>query len=114
VSAQYSPNRIPRKERIVHVVFSILLFAYGGYGVWVNDLYMPGRRGRGIHLHDVPAWVMYGAMLCAVAVMLSVVLDHYDKRNNEVNYQRFANIGKYCGWSLFGLSLVLAILAEFT
>lgn len=108
MKGSYTPNHIPDGERIQCVIFSVLLFAYGSYGVWVNDLYLPGKRSRGIHLHDVPAWVMYGAMLCACAVMLSVVVDHYDQRNNETNYRLFANVAKYCGWGLFVLSLVLA------
>jgi TRAP-type C4-dicarboxylate transport system permease small subunit len=79
----YTPNHIPADERLKNIVFSILLFAYGTYGVWVNDLYIPGKRSRGVHLHDVPAWIMYGAIICACMVMLSVVADHYDTRNNE-------------------------------
>ena len=106
----YTPNHIPAKERIGHIVFSMLLFCYGSYGVWVNDLYVPGKRSRGIHLHDVPAWIMYGAIITACLVMLSVVVDHYDHRNNETRYRLFARIGKYVGWGLFGLSLVMAII----
>jgi hypothetical protein len=109
MNSAHTPNHIPASERALHVLFSLLLFAYGSYGLWVDDLYIPGKRSRGIHLHDVPAWVMYGAMICACAVMLSVVIDHYDKRNNETNYRLFANVAKYCGWALFVLSLVLAI-----
>jgi hypothetical protein len=106
----YTPNQIPAKERLQYTVFSILLFAYGTYGVWVNDLYIPGKRSRGIHLHDVPAWIMYGAMICACLVMLSVVVDHYDERNNETNYKLFADIFKYLGWAFFILSLIMAII----
>lgn len=102
------PNSIPRRERIANVVFSVLLFAYGSHGVWANDLYIPGRRSRGVHLHDVPAWIMYGAMLCACLVMLSVVADHYDRRNNERHYRTFAQVGKFAGWGLFCASLVRA------
>jgi hypothetical protein len=50
---------------------------------------------------------MYAAMVCACAVLLSVVADHYDRRNNEINYRRFARIGKISGWLLFFLSLAL-------
>ena len=69
----YIPNHIPSSERIKNIIFSLALCAYGTYGVWGNDLY----------LHGIPAWVLYGAILCACLVMLSVVVDHYDKRNNE-------------------------------
>ena len=103
------PNRIPREERRMNLLFSALLFAYGSYGVWINDLYIPGKRSRGIHLHDVPAWIMYAAMICACLVMLSVVVDHYDRRNNERHYRTFAEVGKFVGWGLFGASLFFAV-----
>lgn len=101
----YIPNVIPEEERRANIIFSVLLFAYGSYGVWVNDLYIPGKRSRGVHLHDVPAWIMYAAMICACVVMLSVVVDHYDRRNNERHYRTFAEAGKFVGWGLFGASL---------
>jgi hypothetical protein len=110
MSAKHSPNHIPAEERVTNTLFSILLLAYGTYGIWVNDLYIPGRRSRGIHLQDVPAWVMYGAFICACLVMLSVVVDHYDRRNNETNYKKFADTFRGLGWSFFVLSLILAII----
>jgi TRAP-type C4-dicarboxylate transport system permease small subunit len=106
----YTPNHIPANERVWNVISSIFLFLYGTYGVWVNDLYIPGKRSRGIHLHDVPAWIMYGAIICACVVMLSVVVDHYDKRNNETNYKFLANFFRYTGWCFFALSLIMAII----
>lgn len=106
----YTPNHIPADERLRNTIFSILLFAYGSYGVWVNDLYIPGKRSRGLHLHDVPAWIMYGAIICACMVMLSVVIDHYDKRNNEHGYKWFADTFKILGWVFFVLSLIMAII----
>ena len=106
---RYIPNHISTKDRMTYVGFSILLAAYGSYGIWVNDIYIPGKRSRGIHLHDVPAWVMYGAIICACLVMLSVIADHYDNRNNEKHYRAFADAGKYIGWTLFGISLIMAL-----
>jgi hypothetical protein len=49
-------------------------------------------------------------MICACLVMLSVVVDHYDERNNETNYKLFADIFKYLGWAFFILSLIMAII----
>jgi len=106
---RYIPNHISPGDRFKYLAFSLLLTAYGSYGIWVNDLYIPGKRSRGIHLHDVPAWVMYGAIICACIVMLSIIADHYDQRDNETHYRAFANAGKYIGWSLFGVSLLMAI-----
>ena len=75
-----------------------------------NDLLLPSRRGGGVHLHDGSAWIMYAAMICACLVMLSVVLDHYDRRNNERHYRAFATAGEFAGWILFGFSLLLNVL----
>ena len=109
---RYLPNQIPLHDRLTYLGLSLLLLAYGTYGVWANDLYVPGRRSRGVHLHDRPAWVMYGAIMCACAVMLSVVLDHYDRRNNERGYRAFANAFTAIGWTCFGLSLLFDLILQ--
>jgi hypothetical protein len=108
-SGRYVPNQIPSSERAHYILFSLLLFAYGTFGVWINDLYVPAKR-RGMHLHDSPAWVMYGAILCACLVMLSVVVDHYDRRDNETGYRFFADFFKFIGWMLFGLSVLFNLM----
>jgi hypothetical protein len=53
---------------------------------------------------------MYGAIICACLVMLSVVVDHYDKRNNERSYTFFADLFTYLGWGFFILSLAMALM----
>ena len=108
-NGRYVPNVISPGERTGHIILSLALLAYGAYGVWINDLYVPGKR-RGIHLHDVPAWIMYGAIICACMVLLSVVVDHYDRRDNERYYRTFASVGEFLGWSCFGVSLLWGIL----
>ena len=100
-SGRYVPNHIDAGDRARYMLFSLLLAAYGGYGVWVDDLYIPTRRG-GIHFHGAPAWMHYGAFLCACLVMLSVVVDHYDRRENEPGYRKFAELFRGIGWVLLG------------
>lgn len=92
-----------------YLVFSTLLLAYGTYGVWVNDLYLPSKRG-GLHLHDLPAWAMYGAIVCACLVMLLMIVDHFDRRENEFNYWFVGRVLKGLGWIFFAASFVLAML----
>ena len=105
---RYVPNHIPAGERLGLTGFSLLLLGYGGYGVWRNDLYLPAKRG-GIHLHDVSAWAMFGAIACACLVMLVLVVDHYDRRDNELDYWRASRVIRRIGWAFFALSLILSL-----
>ncbi|MDR7331603.1 hypothetical protein [Roseateles asaccharophilus] len=95
------PNHIPSSERFAHVFFSLLLLMYASHGLIHDDLYIPGKWAPGVHLHGVPMWVMCGAMISAVASMLSVVVDHYDTRANEISYRRVAIGTQLLGWLLF-------------
>ena len=111
--ADYLPNHIPAKSRWLHSIFALGILAYGAWGVWVDDLFLPGRRGPGIHLHGTPAWVMFGAMACASALMVLVVVDHYDRRNNERDYKRAGEwLGLVMG-ALFFLALALHLVQAF-
>jgi len=105
-TAPRTPNSVPLRQRIAYLIASTCLIAYGGFGLYANDLYVPGRRGIGTHLHDEPALLMVGALLCGVLIMLSIVVDHYDRRDNEFRYRQFARRLKVLGLSLFGVSLV--------
>ena len=98
------PNIISRNERVWNIIISAVLLIYGGYGIYINDLYIPGKKG-GIHLHNEPTLIMYGAFICGVFAMLSVVIDHYDKRNNERKYEILAKIFKYLAWGLFVIAI---------
>lgn len=106
----FSPNHIPTAERVTNTLFAVFLLSYGGYGVWVNDLIIPGKHGSGLHLHGLTAWVMFAALICASLVLLTVVADHYDKRDNEINYKRFADLFRVIGWNLFAVSLIIGVI----
>ncbi|HHC6670938.1 TPA: hypothetical protein ACN33Q_004756, partial [Vibrio parahaemolyticus] len=98
-SMDYIPNKIALSERVACALLSMFLIAYGGYGIYKNDLYIPARRG-GVHFSNEPAWLMYGAFVCGCIVMISVIIDHYDERNNERGYRIFRNVFKYIGFGL--------------
>jgi len=85
-NVEYTLNHIPNGKRIINIILSSVLLLYGTFRVINNQMYIPGRYGRVIHLHNASVWIMCGAFLCAVANMISVVIDHYDKRNNVTNY----------------------------
>ncbi len=106
----HSPNQFPLKKRVENAVLSLILFSYCTYGVLHGGIYMPAKRSNGSFVHGLPMWLIYGAMLSAVANMLLVVRDHYDKRDNEVEYQEWALFTKILGWMLFALALLLQFL----
>jgi hypothetical protein len=49
-------------------------------------------------------------LFAACLVMFSVVIDRYDKRNNETCYKFFADVFRFLGWGFFWLSLIMAII----
>jgi hypothetical protein len=110
--SNYNPNHIPPEDRLFNFIAASSLLIYGTYGLWIDDLYIPGKRSRGIHLHNVPAWVMYGAIVCACIVMIIVIFDHYDKRDNEYQYKQLSEAFRFFGWGFFGLSLVIDLILK--
>lgn len=106
----HRPNHFPLKERITNCVLAVLLIAYGSYGIYMDDIYLPGKRTAGVHLHGIPVWLMYGAILSAASVMLALVVDHYDRRNNEHHYVQFKKSAAIVGWVFFGAALLWELL----
>lgn len=110
--SDYQPNAVPRGTRLGRTAAALFVLAYAVYGLLIDDLVieLPVRKhlplGGALHLHGAVAWTMAAAMLCAVAVLLSAVMDHYDTRDNEAAYRRFAARGYEAAWTL-GIVAVL-------
>lgn len=94
------PNAIPPGRRLINSLGSIALIVWGAYGLYRNDIPMPTRYGTD-HVSGLATWFLSGAMICAAANLGSVVIDHYDRRNNELSYANFAAITQWLGWALF-------------
>lgn len=103
----YIPNSIPFSRRIWHVFLSTLLVAYGTVGLLLNEVLVPGRRGSGYVYRDIPMWLVLGAMLAATCNLLAVVIDHYDRRENERYYRIWARYTQALGWALFAGAFIL-------
>lgn len=95
------PNRIPLEDRLSNLLFAACLFGYAALAAAVDDFYIPGKRGNGVHLHGPSVWVMFLAAVCAVVVLVAVVVDHYDTRPNERFYERVSKVFRVAGWTLF-------------
>lgn len=106
----YVPNQIPARVRRAHIVTSLGLLAYGAFGLRHDDLYIRWKRSSGTHFHGWPLWLVLAAMVCAAANLLAVVIDHYDRRENERSYRIFAKASQVLGWGFLGLAIVLDLL----
>lgn len=111
---QYVPNHIPAKERLINVFFAACLVGYAILATRIDDFYIPGKRGHGIHLHGVSMWIMVAAAVCAVIALLTVVIDHYDQRDNERVYEHIGKIARRAGWCLFVAAFIVDLLRWFS
>lgn len=95
------PNTIKLHHRLFNVLSSIFLITYSGYA-FVNDaFYMPGKNDPGGYLHGFPVLLMGLACFCVVVHLASAVVDHYDKRNNELFYAHASTIALWLAWGFF-------------
>ena len=104
----HTPNHISLDKRAAYLMISSLIIAYAVASLIRDDFYiwLPSRRGQALseNLRGSAAWLAAAAAFAAASNLLAVVVDHYDKRNNETNYRAYAK------WSL-GLAAALLVLA---
>lgn len=105
----YVPNRVALKTRIANCLLSLGMVAYGFWGIRRDDLIVPIAKRTSSHFHSISAWVMYAAMLCASVHLPAVVIDHYDRRNNEHLYLRLGQLSSKIGWVLFGIAFIVGL-----
>ena len=101
----YQPNQIPFKERVLCCAASLFLLVYGSVAWYLGDLYVPARRG-GVHLTGWPMMLMLAAMAFATLAMMLIVIDHFDRRDNERHYRIISIVIRSIAWTCFGLSLL--------
>lgn len=104
----YTPNQIPLHKRMLRAGGATFLLAYGIVSLRMDDFVIPGKRGA-IHLHGLPGWILFAALIVAAAAMVSAIIDHYDRRNNESLYRNIEEWGAKAGAALFALAIGLNI-----
>lgn len=104
----YKPNNIGIEIRTMNIFIALILIIYASYSVVKNNFYIPTKRGL-LLFHDESAWLTLIVFFIAAINLLSVVIDHYDKRDNEELYRKFRKITFWLGWITLILSLVLDI-----
>lgn len=109
-----TPNFFTLHERLWCAALGLGLLVYGILGLLTNRLSLTGRSLHIGILQGSPAWLMSAALLVGAAVLLSVVIDHYDKRNTERHYRLFRWIALHLGCCLAGAALLAHLYLGFT
>ena len=107
-----TPVVLSGAERFLNALFALAIIGVGVIGLYTGELLVPGKRTsgpNGVALNGPSAWLMYGAMVCAVYVLLAPVVGHYAAASTDTSYLRLAKVAKVCGRSLFGLALVIYV-----
>lgn len=102
----HKPNSIPYEIRTANLILAIVLIIYACFSIYTNKFYAITRRNY-LVFTDESAWIQSAALIIAAANLLSVVIDHYDKRNNELIYKKFRKITFYLGWIILLTGLIL-------
>lgn len=103
------PNHISGPLRRRHILQSLLIFLYAILGLYAGKLSLR-VKAHTFTFEGVSALVLVAAMFMAALNLLSIVLDHYDKRDNERSYECFAQVTRVSGWILLALATLLHVL----
>ncbi len=111
----YTPNEVSLRKRVINILIALFIVAYCSYSLWIDQLYIPfinryaPAMSQGITFRGIDAWVMAGALLCAVLFCVLSVVDHYDRRRNERHYQKAVQACVLLFAVFMGLALVMHI-----
>jgi uncharacterized membrane protein len=105
----FQPRQVPLADRVWNIVIALVLIAYGILGLVLDDMFVPGFH-TSIRFHGISAWLTFGALISVATACIAVVVDHYDLRNNERQYDLFRKWCGRVGWSLFIAACTLEVL----
>lgn len=108
----HTPNPISTKERTKYIVLAAAMLIYATFAWYRGEVYIPGRSGSSIRFTGTACTLIYCGLIAGAASCISVVVDHYDKRNNEANYQKFAMVTRTVSIALLALGTVGSILYD--
>lgn len=91
-ATSYTPNKYSFAELSFCVLTGIGLLAYGTHGFMVGKLFLPGSFGQAMHLEGfLPTLLFLFASISWALGLISVVVDHFDERDNEQAYEQFGS-----------------------
>lgn len=64
--------------RLALVLLALLVAGYGLQGVWMDDLFLPAKRGPGNHYRGASAMLMLGMMLSFAGCVVTLAFSEID------------------------------------
>ncbi len=104
----FKPNEIPLYKRVTYFIISTLVTIYVGYGVFIGYLLIPTEEGF-LVLYGFSLWIGSISFLCLAADFFIKIIDHYDKRDNEMTYWKYSNFAFRSGITLYAIALIVKI-----
>ncbi|MDO7085686.1 hypothetical protein WNY51_03745 [Pseudocolwellia sp. AS88] len=104
----YIPNSLTKCEIIENLIIIILLISYGVYGYYSGELLIPISKHESAFIYGNSILIANLAFLCGCFYTLSHIVDHYDKRDNEIYYHEFRMWVKYLGIFLLILACIIS------
>ncbi len=108
-SRKYEPNKIKGKARAINTILTLSVLSYISYGVLIDRLVLPAKRGRTIEFYGLAADVILIAAIFMSVNLLSYVADHYDKRDNESVYKKIRAYSSRLGWITFFTAMLIGV-----
>jgi hypothetical protein len=97
--------------RMVCGLLAAFFVYYGVRGIYRDDLFVPTRRGNGIHFHGLPAWMAAGGLFCFAASLMSRLIRRFESPPNRPGYRIFIKWMKYLGTGLILGAFVVVLLS---
>lgn len=104
---KYIPNKYPKGGLISLAILSAILLVQVVLGLIYGEVVIGTRTLTYMRFHGAAAWAMCGVLFFFAVSLITLVVDHFDKRPNEDMYRRISLHSKDIAWVLIGLALFL-------
>jgi hypothetical protein len=103
----YVPNKYPKSGLISLALLSAILLFQVVFGFIYDEVVMTTRYLTYIRFHGATAWVMCGSLFFFAVSMITLVVDHFDKRPNEDMYRRISLHSQDIAWVLIAIAMIV-------
>jgi len=104
----YIPNQVSIGKRVINIIISLSVLSYAIYGLIYDKLVIPSNTGS-FELYGFSIYIMLVAAILLAVYLLSFVLDHYDRRNNEIIYRKIQRYSSRLGLAMLCVALSVGL-----